>query len=145
MEKTNLELANGSYKQGKAYQKAANILIKLHLTLLEKNDLKNFDLLIPSITCSAFSCELLLKSILYKNNICSKEHNLSDLFEKIPKNIQSEIIKIYNIKKENFTKGITKIGNSFVKFRYISEEYGFAIDLQFLFKLNNILIDYINA
>ena len=60
---------------------------------------KVINLMIPNLILKAFSCELMIKSILKIHNTETKGHNLHLLFKKIPKELQKTVIS--NISKLN--------------------------------------------
>lgn len=78
-------------------------------------------LLIPWITNLCFSCELFMKSI-YFNNSWKKVHwhELKELFEKLPINIQKNINDFFSSQISEITPKdfINEISDYFVKIRY---------------------------
>lgn len=94
----------------------------------------------------AFSCELFLKSILFKNQIdCRNEHDLYELYKLLP-DIDKENIKkkhlCGNIKRESFDINLKELGKAFIVLRYSYERKRIAYNLQFLLELLMALNDY---
>ena len=99
--------------------------------------LSNYNNQICSII--AFSCELFLKSVLFRNKIdCRKEHDLYRLY-KLLENEEQETIKNMhkcgNIKREDFELNLKEIGKAFIILRYSYEKKRLAYNLQFLMEL----------
>ncbi|WP_139204143.1 hypothetical protein [Azotobacter beijerinckii] len=90
--------------------------------------------LVPAIVCAAFSIELGLKSLIYKESTveCKKEHKLGALFEKTSPSTQNEIAKIINIPLADLANKINLVSNAFVDWRYVYEKTSMSIDLGFL-------------
>lgn len=94
----------------------------------------------------AFSCELFLKSILFKNEIdCRSEHDLFKLYNLLPQKDREAIKKKHlcgNINRESFDINLKEVGKSFVVLRYSYERKRMAYNLQFLLELLMALDDY---
>lgn len=104
-------------------------------------------------TNMSFACELYLKSILYNQEVnCSKQHDLSKLFDKIEEINQNKIIEKYNeatmpstkkkIEKTEFLKCLNEVSLAFIVFRYAYEKNALACDTLFLFGLLCTLKNY---
>ena len=90
----------------------------------------------------AFSCELLLKAILYGFGVdFSKTHGLKGLFEKLPQNEQEYISK--NIAIENREKEfyicLQEQDQAFPEYRYMCEAKAMSANPKFLFAFAHIL------
>ena len=90
----------------------------------------------------AFSCELLLKAILYGFGVdFSKTHGLKGLFEKLPQNEQEYISKniaIENREKE-FYLCLQEQDQAFPEYRYMCEAKAMSANPKFLFAFAHIL------
>ena len=90
----------------------------------------------------AFSCELLLKAILYGFGVdFSKTHRLKGLFEKLPQNEQEYISK--NIAIENreteFYLCLQEQDQAFPEYRYMCEAKAMSANPKSLFAFAHIL------
>lgn len=89
-------------------------------------------LIIPYMANSAFACELFLKGILEEEKISyDKVHKLEELFNLLPKHIQSEIEIKTNYK--DFNKNLKYCSPVFEDFRYLHEN---------IYKSENISLDF---
>lgn len=96
------------------------------------------------LTNIAFSIELFLKSIFYKQTHmkCFKNgnrgpeiHNLSQIFHRLPDEIQKEITRLHpcsNITKDRFEISLEHIGDIYTVFRYSNEKTFLSCNLQFV-------------
>lgn len=125
--------SEGCYHQACAFYKVAMNSISL---LSGEEDMAVF-------TNIAFSCELYLKCLLFANQIVVKnEHNLFELFNKLPKEIRDQIKKSHpcgNISREEFITNLKEIGEAFPAFRYVYEKKEMAFNAQFLLELADLL------
>lgn len=91
----------------------------------------------------AFACELYLKCLLFSECIdCRKEHDLYNLFKRLPQNIQEGIKELHpcgNTPKERFEQELKEVGKAFTVFRYMYERKMVAWNGQFLVELLVIL------
>jgi hypothetical protein len=93
--------------------------------------------IIPSIVCLALSVELALKAILIGCNDSTRGHVLAYLFDKLPADIQAEVMHLTRVSPQEFPKQLSMASNTFVKWRYIYEQNGFhTVDKQFLVALH---------
>ena len=108
----------------------------------------------PFITNISFSCELLLKIMLYLlgnkiKDITNKQHNLYDLFYMLPLNAQLTIKN--ELISYRFERELKRGANIFVQIRYGSLDILFGrnskyeIDPTFLKKFCESLINYIDS
>ena len=105
-------------------------------------------LYIPIFVNGAFSIEITLKAILFKQGIeYGKEHNLFILFEMLPEAIQNEIWSHLAEKAPEYanqqrrTDELMLISNTFVDYRYVFEGKTVpAVDTRFLSAFANAAI-----
>lgn len=94
----------------------------------------------------AFSCELLLKSIIFEKGIdCRKQHDLYQLYNLMPESDKESIKKLHksgNIRKEDFELNLKEVGKAFIVLRYSYERKRMAYNLQFLIELLIALNEY---
>jgi HEPN domain-containing protein len=87
----------------------------------------------PGIMCVAFCIELALKSLILANGIqYSKEHDLSSLFDKLPKETQQAIVVASRYPDAAFPVFLKGISNAFIDWRYVFEAEYLHIDHAFL-------------
>ncbi len=78
----------------------------------------------PTMVCFAFAIELHLKAILTSCGVDpQREHNLSELYMKLPEEKKNWVIKMYGqtvgeITTENFESELVKWSGAFVEIRY---------------------------
>ncbi len=104
--------------------------------------IKNLNWMPVTLANVAFSCELLLKAILYGFGVdFSKTHGLKGLFEKLPQNEQEYISK--NIAIENreteFYLCLQEQDQAFPEYRYMCEAKAMSANPKFLFAFAHIL------
>lgn len=104
--------------------------------------IKNLNWMPVTLANVAFSCELLLKAILYGFGVVfSKTHGLKGLFEKLPQNEQEYISK--NIAIENreteFYLCLQEQDQAFPEYRYMCEAKTMSANPKFLFAFAHIL------
>jgi hypothetical protein len=104
--------------------------------------IKNLNWMPVTLANVAFSCELLLKAILYGFGVdFSKTHGLKGLFEKLPQNEQEYISK--NIAIENreteFYLCLQEQDQAFPEYRYMCEAKTMSANPKFLFAFAHIL------
>ena len=104
--------------------------------------IKNLNWMPVTLANVAFSCELLLKAILYGFGVdFSKTHGLKGLFEKLPQNEQEYISK--NIAIENREKEfyicLQEQDQAFPEYRYMCEAKAMSANPKFLFAFAHIL------
>ena len=104
--------------------------------------IKNLNWMPVTLANVAFSCELLLKAILYGFGVdFSKTHGLKGLFEKLPQNEQEYISK--NIAIENREKEfyicLQEQDQAFPEYRYMCEAKAMSANPKFLFAFAYIL------
>ncbi|MDO9623161.1 MAG: hypothetical protein Q7J46_04165 [Pseudomonas sp.] len=89
---------------------------------------------VPAIVCAAFSIELGLKSLVYKeSNIeCKREHKLEALFKKLLPSTQAAIVQELNMQPNEFNEQISLASNAFVDWRYVYEKSSISINFEFL-------------
>ena len=104
--------------------------------------IKNLNWMPVTLANVAFSCELLLKAILYGFGVdFSKTHGLKGLFEKLPQNEQEYISK--NIAIENreteFYLCLQEQDQAFPEYRYMCDAKAMSANPKFLFAFAHIL------
>ena len=104
--------------------------------------IKNLNWMPVTLANVAFSCELLLKAILYGFGVdFSKTHGLKGLFEKLPQNEQEYISK--NIAIENreteFYLCLQEQDQAFPEYRYMCAAKAMSANPKFLFAFAHIL------
>ena len=89
---------------------------------LDKNrDLRK--LLIPAIAFYAFSLEVYLKFLLLIfNEINSKKHDISKLYEMLDQNIKFQIENKIGYNHDTFKSNLKIFKNAFIEWRYFYEE-----------------------
>ena len=104
--------------------------------------IRNLNWMPVTLANVAFSCELLLKAILYGFGVdFSKTHGLKGLFEKLPQNEQEYISKniaIENREKE-FYLCLQEQDQAFPEYRYMCEAKAMSANPKFLFAFAHIL------
>lgn len=86
---------------------------------------------IPAMVNSAFSVELFLKAVIKEKTSECRSHKLSDLFNRLPIEIQQEIMNETN--HSDFETQIERFSDAFVDFRYIYEDIFKTKDLNLKF------------
>ena len=86
---------------------------------------------IPAMVNSAFSVELFLKAVIKERTGECRSHKLSDLFNRLPIEIQQEIMNDTN--HSDFETQIERFSDAFVDFRYIYEDIFKTKDLNLKF------------
>ena len=103
--------------------------------------LPHFEWMPVTLSITAFSCELFLKSLLYGFGIDFKNtHGLKNLFELLPKREQSYIennIAIEN--RKEFRLRLEEQNDAFVEYRYMCETKAIVGNPLFLFAFADIL------
>lgn len=104
--------------------------------------IRNLNWMPVTLANVAFSCELLLKAILYGFGVdFSKTHGLKGLFEKLPQDEQEYISKniaIENREKE-FYLCLQEQDQAFPEYRYMCEAKAMSANPKFLFAFAHIL------
>lgn len=89
---------------------------------------------VPKTTNRAFACELYLKSILFSMKNFISGHNLYNLWESLPADIQMEIKKECPCAPNTtFEESLSSIKLSFKEWRYIFEYREHSIEETFLY------------
>jgi hypothetical protein len=126
---------NEIYNQAQRFDKSANLLNQ-----------KGGDLLIVSYTNAAFAIELYYKALYLKTfnkNPSKTNHDLKNIFNELPKNIQDEIISDYRLQLNkrgdlsnvitdlkkitpdftpDFLWNLEQVKHAFLNFRYVYEK-----------------------
>lgn len=96
-------------------------------------------LIIPEYVNIAFSCELYLKAVLYRDEEIIREHKLLDLFNKLDITLKDRVAEILNTDKEQIDILLEKYTNLFTKMRYSFEKpqynESFSVPLDFFYKM----------
>lgn len=101
----------------------------------EKGQPKHF-MAFPAVVCAAFSAEVGLKTMLNRQGIAAKGHDLRALFMKLPGEQQYAIFEKTGMQIEEFSAHLAHSRLAFSKWRYIYEEKGESfINLRFLGRL----------
>lgn len=147
---------NALYKNALYYSQSADIIsteISKKLTCKSYTNFikEDIGLFMPLVTLTSFSCELFLKLILLinSNDINLKGHNLAFLYNKIPMEMQNDIVQILLEKNPNFNivefqKYLNEISSLFIDSRYIHEKCELSISYEFLKEFRYALIDICN-
>ncbi|MBP5342933.1 HEPN domain-containing protein [bacterium] len=105
---------------------------------------------IPSSVNSCLSIELSLKELLSQNSIdFEKTHNIKTLYDSLPEEIklflETALSKILEIDKDNISKKIDAISNTFVEWRYygIDEWTNKQLEFDFCETFAGVLIRFI--
>lgn len=130
------------------YQAKAFYNAYINLERLSRECEDEMLLYIPMLVNGAFSIEITLKAILFKQGIeYGKEHNLFILFEMLPEAIQDKIWSYLTEKAPEYadqkrrTDELILISNAFVDYRYFFEGKTVpAFDLRFLSVFANAAI-----
>ena len=102
--------------------------------------IKNLNWMPVTLANVAFSCELLLKAILYGFGVdFSKTHGLKGLFEKLPQNEQEYISKNIAIREKEFYICLQEQDQAFPEYRYMCEAKAMSANPKFLFAFAHIL------
>lgn len=98
-------------------------------------------LIIPEYVNIAFSCELYLKTLLYKESESIKNHKLSELFTQLDIGISNRIALSLNLDIEKINSLLGQYENLFVKMRYQYEkpQENLSVPLQFFYNLTKSL------
>lgn len=95
------------------------------------------NLSIPEYVNIAFSCELHLKTLLYKGEEMIKDHNLSNLFSQLDVTIRHRVSKIIKIDEIQIKNSLDQNANLFtdMRYRFETKEYcgSFSLPLQFFY------------
>lgn len=125
-----LKLRGNFFKLGKKYFEAATLIFP------------NFELMDVTLANISFSCELLLKAILFGfNKDFKKIHKLNELFKLLPESERNYIKENIAIdRKKEFDLCLQEQDNAFAQYRYLCEAKSIAGNYQFLFAFAHILI-----
>lgn len=98
-------------------------------------------LIIPEYVNIAFSCELYLKTLLYKESESIQNHNLSELFMQLDIGLSNRISLSLNMDKEKINSLLVQYKNLFIKMRYQYEkpQENLSVPLQFFYELTKSL------
>lgn len=92
---------------------------------------------VPAIVNYAFACEVYMKALLMKTGTKEiKGHNLLDLFDMLPNNIQMNIQQTIDCSKSPFREMLKNTSDLFEECRYIYEYKSLHINLKFLQELS---------
>lgn len=87
----------------------------------------------PAVVCAAFSAEVGLKTMLGRQGIAAKGHDLRALFMKLPSEQQYAIFEKTGMQMKEFSAQLAHSRLAFSEWRYIYEEMGEKfINLRFL-------------
>lgn len=127
-----IQLTVCTYELANAYYYASKMLF-------EKNPLFYISV---ALSNAAFACELYLKALLHGYNIdFGNIHGLSNLFNKLPDNIQEYIeqnIAIENRETE-FRLCLVEQNDAFVAYRYMNEAKEITVNTTFIVAFAHIL------
>ncbi|WP_162179188.1 HEPN domain-containing protein [Chromobacterium haemolyticum] len=103
--------------------------------------------IVPAIVCAAFSVEVGLKALIFKEtgHECKREHKIASLFEKLPNVRQEEIRSLLVEKYNDINEKMKGISNAFVEWRYVYEKDYTEIDSTFLFDFAKVIADISNC
>ena len=76
----------------------------------------------PAVVCAAFSAEVGLKTLLGRQGVSSKSHDLRALLLKLPAEQQYAIFEATGLAMEEFAAQLSHSRLAFVEWRYIHEE-----------------------
>jgi len=76
---------------------------------------------IPALVCAAFSAEVGLKSLLLQAGKPARGHDLFALFEQLPSNNKTDIIRLVDLAPEAFLTNLAHIRDAFPEWRYMYE------------------------
>lgn len=101
----------------------------------DEKDILNW-LFVPEIVTRSFACELYMKAILLYNGNYPHDHNLTELFGKLPQEIQrkmkSEVQQDTGYGEVEFSTKLQAVSDIFEEGRYVYEYSEITIDLLFL-------------
>lgn len=101
----------------------------------DEKDILNW-LPVPETVNRSFACELYMKAILLYNGNYPHDHNLTELFGKLPQEIQkklkSEVQQDTGYGEVEFNAKLQAISDIFEECRYVHEYSELTIDLLFL-------------
>lgn len=116
---------------GSIYQQAEAFKLAYERCMMCINQNGAIILPIPAMVNSAFSVELFLKAVIKEKTSECRSHKLSDLFNRLPIEIQQEIMNETN--HSDFETQIERFSDAFVDFRYIYEDIFKTKDLNLKF------------
>lgn len=90
----------------------------------------------PAIVNYAFSCEVYMKALLIKPGEEIKGHNLLELFDKLPHEIQMSIQQAVDCSKSPFHEMLKNSSDLFEECRYLYEYNSLHVNLKFLQELS---------
>lgn len=91
---------------------------------------------VPAIVNYALSCEIYMKALLMKPGAKeNKVHNLLDLFNILPSDIQTDIQQTIDCSKSPFLEMLKNTSDLFEECRYVYEYKSLHINLKFLQEL----------
>ena len=95
---------------------------------------------VPAIVNYAFACEVYMKALLMEPGAKEiKGHNLLDLFDMLPNEMQMDIQQTIDCSKSPFREMLTNTSDLFEECRYIYEYKSLRINLKFLQELSGSL------
>lgn len=98
-------------------------------------------LLVPIVVNMAFSCELFFKAILKYHNQEIKTHNMERLFERLPEDVQKQLVDICDCDEEEFRNSLRRVSNYFEEWRYLYERHPSTVEYTFLRELSEKLLE----
>lgn len=98
-------------------------------------------LLVPIVVNMAFSCELFFKAILKYHNQEIKTHNMEKLFERLPEDVQKQLVDICDCDEEEFRNSLRRVSNYFEEWRYLYERHPSTVEYIFLRELSEKLLE----
>jgi len=118
----------------------ANLFLKAAERCGSEGDGHNW-LAVPEIVNRAFACELFMKSILLIQGVEPplRIHNLKELFNLLPHNVQLEIQTDMSSLCEDFDGRLAEISDLFEECRYAFEYERLCLNLPYLRKLTRLL------
>lgn len=130
-----------------AFYESAKLLSENCNKNLLINNYKSVAYFIFAVVNYSFSCELILKAVLYKYNISyNKIHLLYDLFNIYPLDLKNYVYQKfkedYKIEKLEFEKKLMSISGAFVDWRYfVFECKDLHIDNNFLINFSKVIYE----
>ena len=95
--------------------------------------------IVPAIVCAAFSTELFLKSILLKEGIAAKGHELLKLHNKLSESSRNYLAAETSLTEHDLRQNVGSISSTFVDWRYIYEKQYAKVNSEFLLKYCEVL------
>jgi hypothetical protein len=87
-------------------------------------------LIVPFVVNASFACELFLKALAYRGQVCLKGHQLSTLFATLPNQERERLEQAWTAVAQRvecepgltLASAISELSNSFVEWRYTHEK-----------------------